>query len=373
MHVAMVNFLPAPLGASPEEVFAHWRSLADIAEIVVRGGTRVTVVQMADSDDQLERAGVTYRFVATGGARRAGQLGRRAARVVAGLGVDALHVHSLAYARHAMAVSRALPSLPILLQDHADGVPWGWRRLPWRRWYGAASGIVFTSVAQAEPFARKRLFPRDTPIFAIPESSSRFTPGDRATARAATGLRGDPCVVSVGHLAPGKDPMSMLDGVAQAAERLPGLRLYCAFGTAPLMPEVRARIEGDPRLATRVKLLGNVPHAAVESLLRAADVFVSASLAEGSGYALLEALACGAFPVVTDIPAFRAITANGGVGRLWPRGDATALADALIAAVEQGVDRGAVRAHFDSTLSFDALGARWAGAYAQLLAGKRPS
>ena len=118
-----------------------------------------------------------------------------------------------------------------------------------------------------------------------------------------------------------------------------------------------------------MKLLGNVPHAAVEHLLRAADVFVSASLAEGSGYALLEALACGAFPVVTDIPAFRAITGNGRMGKLWPRADAAALADALIGAAEHRVDRAAVRAHFDSTLSFDALGARWANTYAQLLAG----
>jgi glycosyltransferase involved in cell wall biosynthesis len=367
----MVNFLSAPPGASPEDVFARWRSLADIAEIAVRGGARVTVLQMAETDAKLERAGVTYRFVATGGVRRASELGRRAAQAVAQLDADVVHVHSLAYARHAAAMSRALPGSPVLLQDHADGVPRGWRRLPWRRWYGVASGLVFTSTAQAEPFMRRRLFRRDTPLFAIPESTSRFTPGNRAEARATTGLSGDPCIVSVGHLAAGKAPRTMLEGVARAVERLPGLRLYCAFGTAPMMSDVRDRIERDPRLAGRVHLLGDVPHADVERLLRAADVFVSASLAESSGYALLEALACGAFPVVTDIPAFRAITGDGLVGRLWPRGDAAAFADALVAAAERPADRSAVRTHFDRTLSFDALGERWAHAYAQLLAGKR--
>ena len=370
MHVAMVNFLPAPPGSSPDEVVTRWRSLADIAEIAARGGTRVTVLQMADTDAHLERAGVAYRFVATGGDRRAGALGRRAAHAVAQVGADVVHVHSLACARHAAALSRARPGLPVLVQDHADGVPRGWRRLVWRRWYGAAAGIAFTSLEQAEPFTRLRLFRRGTPIFAIAESSSRFTPGRREEARLATGLYGDPCIVSVGHLAAGKDPMTMLEGVARAAERLPGLRLYCAFGTAPMMDQVRERIEGDARLAGRVHLLGDVPHAQVELLLRAADVFLSASRGESAGYALLEALACGCFPVVTDIPSFRAITGDGLVGGLWPCGDAEALAEALVAAAEHPMDRQAVRAHFDSTLSFDALGERWASAYAQLLAAE---
>ncbi|WP_193570351.1 glycosyltransferase family 4 protein [Luteibacter yeojuensis] len=369
----MVNFLNAPHGLGADEVLARWRSLVDIAEIVAGGGTRVSVVQMAGFDTQVTRNGVDYRFVDTGGTRHAGELGRHAARTVAALGADVVHVHSLAYARHAAAMARCHPALPLVFQDHADGVPRGWRRLPWRHWYRAASGIVFTSAVQAEPFLRRRLFDRGTRIFAVPESSNRFTTGDRAEARAATGLHGDPCVLSVGHLAAGKDPMTMLDGVARAVERLPNLRLYCVFGTAPLMAGVQRRIDSDERLAGRVRLLGNVPHARIEALMRAADLFVSASLAESAGYALLEAMACGTYPVVTDIPSFRAMTDAGRVGTLWPRGDAMALADALVDAAAGSCERRRVRAHFDAALSFEALGATWAGVYAQLQAARVPS
>src|SRR6185437_6621870 len=129
--------------------------------------------------------------------------------------------------------------------------------------------------------------------FAIPESSSRFTPGDRARARALTGLSGDPCVLWVGRLTRGKDPLTVLEGIALAASRLPGLRLWCAFGAAPMLVEVRARIADDPRLAGRVHLLGEAPHARIETLLQAADLYVSGSRVEGSGYAALEAIACG--------------------------------------------------------------------------------
>ena len=41
----------------------------------------------------------------------------------------------------------------------------------------------------------------------------------------------------------------------------------------------------------------------------AADLFVVGSHHEGSGYSLMEACACGAMPVVTDIPTFRLLTA----------------------------------------------------------------
>ena len=37
----------------------------------------------------------------------------------------------------------------------------------------------------------------------------------------------------------------------------------------------------------------------------AADLFVVGSHHQGSGYALMEACACGAVPVVTAIPTFR--------------------------------------------------------------------
>src|SRR5262249_38618635 len=71
------------------------------------------------------------------------------------------------------------------------------------------------------------------------------------------------------------------------------------------------------------------PHSSMEAHLRAADFLVQASHAEGSGVALIEALACGTTPLVTDIPSFRRITGAGAAGSLTPVGDAAGLANAL--------------------------------------------
>lgn len=368
MHVAQINFVPTPANIAPAEVFAHWPSLADIAEAVTSAGTRVSVIQASAVPAAFARNGIDYHFVAPGEGvpRIAAKLGE--------IGADVLHVHGLEFARAAHAIARLLPHTPILLQDHANRPPRGWRRVPWRRWYASASGIAFTSLELAQPFTRAGLFASTTQLFAIPESSSRFTPGgftpdDLVQARNDSRLHGDPCVLWVGHLSAGKDPLCVLEGVARAASRLPGLRLWCAFGDAPLLPQVQQRIESDPRLIGRVGLLGRVEHARVETLMRAADLFVSGSLRESCGYAALEAFACGAMPVLTDIPAFRALTDGGRVGALWPCGDPDALAAALVQAATTRPSRAALRAHFDQHLSFAAVGRHWARAYAAVSVG----
>jgi len=68
---------------------------------------------------------------------------------------------------------------------------------------------------------------------------------------------------------------------------------------------------------------------------------------------------------VTDIPSFRTLTGIGRVGELWPCGDASRLAEALLRAARQ-TSPAKVRAHFDAALSFEAVGRQWANAYAQV-------
>jgi glycosyltransferase involved in cell wall biosynthesis len=206
-------------------------------------------------------------------------------------------------------------------------------------------------------------------LFEIPESTSTFVTGNAAAMRAETGLRGAPALLWVGHLDRNKDPLTVLDGVAAAIQTLPALQLWCCFGAAPLLPAVQARIACDPLLRDRVHLLGRVPHEHIEKLMRAADLFVLGSHREGSSFSLIEALATGLTPVVTDIPSLRALTGNGAVGALWPCGNSDALGSALrsASAALGPHSRAAVRAHFDAHLSSTAIGRKFTAAYRNLL------
>jgi glycosyltransferase involved in cell wall biosynthesis len=372
LHVAQISFFTDPEGRSPSQLLHDWPTLVDVAEAASRAGVRVSVVQACPHESRTVQNGVSYHFLPFGRGSP-GDAGACFVDTLRRLAPDVLHVHGLGFARDVLSLAAAVPGTPILLQDHADRPPRFWRRPLWRRGMSVASGISFCALEQAKPFARAGLVHRRTRLYEIPESTSRFSPGDRAQARRATGLTGDPLVLWVGHLDPNKDPLTILDGVSAAARVLPQLQLWCCFGTAPLMNQVQRRIALDPNLRGRVHLLGRVPHGRVERLMQAADVFVLGSHREGSGYSLLEALACGLPPVVTDIPSFRSLTGAGSVGALWPRGNARKLCENLLSVAAQPREpaRAAARARFDSELSFDAVGRKLASAYGDLVKCRR--
>ena len=175
----------------------------------------------------------------------------------------------------------------MLVQDHASGPR---RRLRWlRRWsLDRVAACAFTSAEQAGPLADAGNLPAHLRIVEIPESSSRFTPGDRQEARDSTGVTGNPAVLWVGHLDDNKDPLTILRALALALDQLPDLQFWCAFGSARLLPEIERLLQQCPRLAGRVHLLGQVPHERIEQLCRACDIFMLGSHREGSGYALLD-------------------------------------------------------------------------------------
>jgi glycosyltransferase involved in cell wall biosynthesis len=176
----------------------------------------------------------------------------------------------------------------------------------------------------------------------------------------------------VGRLHEKKDPMTALEGFAKALERLPGAHLSMVFREAPLLPEVKAFRERSPLIAERVHLLGEIPHADLASHFSAADLFLTSSPAEGSNFALLEALACGTPPVASDIPAHRVLTGNGAVGKLFDVGDAGSCARALVALASSLSDgaRVAARRHFEENLGWPTVARQAVRAYEALAVGR---
>lgn len=368
LHVVQISFFNDPQRRAPAQLLDAWSTLVDVAEAAASRGVTVSVVQACGQRARLQRNGVGYYFqpFAAGASE---QDEAALTELLRDLAPEVLHVHGLDFHRDVAALAARIPDVPIVLQDHASRPPRLWRRMRWRRGLAHASGIAFCAREQARPFVSAGLVEPHTRVYEIPESTSRFAPGDRQEARRLTGVQGDPALLWVGHLDANKDPLSVLEGVSVTARALPGLRLYCCFASAPLLEPVRARIASDPTLDERVTLLGRVSHERVEQLMRAADLFVLGSHREGSGYSLIEALACGLPPVVTDIPSFRVLTGAGAVGALWPCGEPRALAAALesIAARSGDKTRAAVRAHFERELSLESLGAKLVAMYEDVI------
>ncbi len=382
LRVTQVSAYLDPARRAPAELVQVWRDFGAAAAAVVRAdsGIRVTLVQAAWDDAARDvgapgGAGVLCHFVREERSPEVrvpgviSYLRPRRPRLWARIAESRPHVihwQGLLFPAAVRALARRFPTVPIVAQDHGSALP----RRRWRRWvqrwgFRPLAGVMFTAADQAVAFQRAGILRPGLPIFEVVEGSTPFMPGDQEAARAATGLGGDPCLLWVGNLDRNKDPLTVLDAVARALPHLPGLRLYMCFRFSPLLPAVRERLAADAALGAAVRLLGEVGYPGIERQFRAADFLVQASHKEGSGYGVIEALACGTTPLVTDIPSFRVITGQGAAGALVPPGDAAALAAAMRDwSARDRVDlRRRARAHFEHALSFDAIGRQLAAVY----------
>ncbi|OMP78871.1 glycosyltransferase [[Flexibacter] sp. ATCC 35208] len=83
-------------------------------------------------------------------------------------------------------------------------------------------------------------------------------------------------------------------------------------------------------LNSQVTFYGQVENTAQLSVFEKCSVYLSSSRSDGTSLSLLEAMAAGLFPVVTDIVANKAILAHERSALLFPVGDAEKLAEQLI-------------------------------------------
>lgn len=88
---------------------------------------------------------------------------------------------------------------------------------------------------------------------------------------------------------------------------------------------------------------GYVAYDRMPDCYREADIYVSTSISDGDHVSLMEAMACGLFPVVSDIPANREWIEDGKNGFLVPLDNPALLAQRIVEAIENRQTRVDVR------------------------------
>lgn len=376
MDVVQVSFHIDRAQRSPEALLEAWPTLVGCATSAARAGVDIAVVQPAARDAMVLRDGVAFHFVGARGGLRRGTPGTRPvprsaksiSRAVKRLNPRMLHVQGLSVPGHGRALKQRLPGVRLMAQDHGDRLPRPWRRSSAKAGFSALDAVAFTAAEQARPFFEAGLFPPDLPVHEVLESS--VTHGEPCRDRPARAADAPRSFIWLGRLDRNKDPLTVLGAFAAAADRLPGARLRMCWLDAPLQSAVRAMVELDPVLRSRVDLLGACSVTEVWRMLCESDFILQGSLNEGSGYAIIEALAAGVTPIVTDIPSFRSIV--GDAGFLWSPRDMPALVGCLeqAAALDRAVWARKARDRFDRHLSWDAVGRQLALAYEAVLAGR---
>ncbi|MFI5320983.1 MAG: glycosyltransferase [Myxococcota bacterium] len=224
-----------------------------------------------------------------------------------------------------------------------------------RAWYPRAAGIVAVSDGVADDLARVAQLPRE-------RIATIYNPLDVARLRALAAetpsepwlldAQSPPVIVTAGRLVPAKGLAMLLHAFARVRARRAARLVILGRGPERLRLALIARRLG---IARDVRLAGYVENPF--AYMARARVFALASRYEGLANVLREALACGANIVATDCPSGSAeVLRNGALGRLVPVGDARAMSEALLAALDDAPSAEAVRARIESVSGGDAAG-----------------
>jgi len=186
----------------------------------------------------------------------------------------------------------------------------------------AATGLLAVSDAMRSDMATLGIDPSGIAVHYTGIDTDRFSPGDRAEARAMLGIADAPTILTVGALIPRKGQALVIE----ALTALPGVHYHLA-GAGEEEARYRA-LATRLGVADRVHLMGPVANADLPMLYRAADVVVMPSASEGLANAWVEAIACGTPIVISDAGGAAELVTSPTAGRIVPR-DPEAIAAAI--------------------------------------------
>lgn len=190
-----------------------------------------------------------------------------------------------------------------------------------------AAGLLAVSAAIRDDMAAIGIDPAKIRVHYTGIDRTRFSPGDRAAARAALGFGDGPLIATVGALIPRKGQQLVID----ALPALPGVT-YALAGAGESERDYR---EQAARLgvAGRVRFLGPVANADLPQLYRAADALVMPSASEGLANAWVEALACGTPIIISAAGGATELVTSPIAGQIVDR-----TPDAIAAAIRELLD-----------------------------------
>ncbi len=249
---------------------------------------------------------------------------------------DLLHLHEPLAPGPTLTAVMVKP-VPLIGTFHASGsiAVYRWARFGVRRLAARLDARVAVSPAAAG--MAKRYLDGSYDILFNGIEIERFSRPDAG--RSPLSRPAGPVVFFLGR----HEPRKGLGVLLEALQQLPADVTLWIGGQGPESDELRRRFDHDRRLVW----LGPITEAEKWERLRAADVFCVPSLGgESFGVVLLEGMAAGTPVVASDLPAYRVVAEDGAHAELFATGDPSALAKALLAALngDEAVTRRVERA-----------------------------
>ena len=245
----------------------------------------------------------------------------------------------------------------IIVQHHGELPFTGIKGMLQRISLSLIDACLFTSIENSIIWKERKLIPNSCSCFEVLEASTDFKwLNKKEVLKNELGMRGQFNYLWVGRLNSNKDPLTVIRAFSAYHKINPAARLYMIYQDVSLLSEIKEFISAED-LTPIINLIGSIPYKELEKWFNAADFYISGSHKEGSGYALIEAMACGCIPIVTDIPSFRKITDKGRFGFLYEAGNENDLLLKLKESSQIDCDTFSEKIveHFNSELSYSSI------------------
>lgn len=371
---------------SPADFLGRMLLLQEVPAALAAAGHKVDVVQLFPTEASFKATGVTYHFIRPAPIERAWATtaslvkGRtwtrhvpaaRAIRRALSLQPDVIHFHRLTLGTtlFLLQLLRGNDGPAIVGQYHGDRLTSGWLAHKFQEaGLSRLQKALFPRREAAEPFLRQGLLEEDQ-ILEFPGRSTRLTMKSRPQARQVTGMHGSPIFLLYADLEPDRDPMTAVLGFQKLLESWPKAQLYICYNGDQLLTQLRAYVVADPVLAPHVHFRSQLPGQSPEAIFNSADFLLQTDRLANNGHAVLEAMACGVIPVVSDIPLFRKLVDHGRCGFLFPQGDALALSKEVLSFSRGKIAGRAALVHdwFEAAYSYEAMAGLLLDIYAEAI------
>jgi glycosyltransferase involved in cell wall biosynthesis len=337
LHIVHLSYtVPRPNYRDPNQWLDRVAFVTGVPEKLAGHGPQ-TVIFNIDYEGELQKNGVKYLFPRFKKAQLL--LPFAFNRYVRKLKPDVVLVHGLIFPGQVIMLRETLgPNVKIICQHHAERPFKDLRRYLAMRADRSISAYLFASKEQGNEWVGAGQISSINKVHEVIGTSSIF--------RLTNNHRDGKVYLWIGDLDHNKDPLVAARAFARFSAGK-NVSLYMIFQQRLLEDQLRKII------TPSIHLVGGVEHAKLQEWFNRASYIISTSHYEGSGIAVIEGMSCGCYPILTNIPSFRAMTDNGRIGRLFEAGDEDQLTNALEESFNSSRAEEIV-SHFHDNLSFEA-------------------
>ena len=216
-----------------------------------------------------------------------------------------------------------------MVQDAGRNLFWKWitRYVLKKSDWLVADCFTVKHIAAKFGFDTKR-----STIFPWGVDTALFTPDFRDMARKAVGYENAFLIIHTRSWEPRYGVDIALQGFKKAVEANGDIHMLM-LGGGSQSDQIHAFVKKNG-LSQNVHFIGYCPNDELVRYYRAGDVYLSASHVDGSSVALLESMACGCVPLVSDIPSNLEWVKNGETGFVFQDGSASNLSNVIIQAAK---------------------------------------